>query len=343
MKITKELLERYYNYDDIDGLFLLDNNSFANLYNIDRKSDDLRYPYRFILWNYSENHSMILFVSETGLVKETRDSKELGVTKILGYKPHCKEDLKYGEPSTANLVEEIPHILSEGKNGLFVLEDFSTISAEDMRIQYQNQVLYMRKINALYFRKNDRESLKIIDFIPNADKKNEISMKTDNVLNIEIPKGKQIDWDESKKQNKIILEDMPTPIITYEDVCNKLSDKNSGHFYINGVGDIEHSYNNPGLINTASSEHQLECILAKNKLANVAVYLNDGWKPTKGTSVWVIEYDCYLGYHARSIQEGSIAFNCYGLVIFKSEELAHQAIEILGEETVKLALEPLGL
>ena len=40
---------------------------------------------------------------------------------------------------------------------------------------------------------------------------------------------------------------------------------------------------------------------------------------------------------------GSIAFNCYGLVIFKSKEIAQQAIEILGEETVKLALEPLGV
>ena len=32
-----------------------------------------------------------------------------------------------------------------------------------------------------------------------------------------------------------------------------------------------------------------------------------------------------------------------GLVMFKTKKLAQQAIEILGEETVKLALEPLGI
>ena len=33
--------------------------------------------------------------------------------------------------------------------------------------------------------------------------------------------------------------------------------------------------------NNATTEHQLECILAKNKLANVAKYLNGEWKPYK--------------------------------------------------------------
>ena len=32
-----------------------------------------------------------------------------------------------------------------------------------------------------------------------------------------------------------------------------------------------------------------------------------------------------------------------GRIVFKTKELAQQAIKILGEETVKLALEPLGI
>lgn len=157
----------------------------------------------------------------------------------------------------------------------------------------------------------------------------------ENELTIEIPNGKIVDWDESKKQNKIVLKDKQ---LTYEDVCKKLSDKNSGHFYINGVGDIEHSYTNPGLINTASSEHQLECILAKNKFANVAKYLNDGWKPSGYIFGWFI---CACGEELEIRDRNDYKFN--NNIIFKTKELAQQAIEILGEETVKLALEPLGI
>ena len=171
----------------------------------------------------------------------------------------------------------------------------------------------------------------IIDFIPDTDMK-------ENELTIEIPDGKTVDWDESKKQNKIVLKDKR---LNYRDICVKLSDRNSGHFYINGIGDIEHSYTNPGLINTASSEHQLECILAKNKLANVAVYLNGGWKPSDYICYNYGYFICICNTELEIHERNSYRFN--NNVIFKSKELAQQAIEILGEETVKLALEPLGI
>ena len=41
----------------------------------------------------------------------------------------------------------------------------------------------------------------------------------ENELTIEIPEGKIVDWEESKKQNKIVLKDKQ---LTYEDVCKKL-------------------------------------------------------------------------------------------------------------------------
>ena len=164
----------------------------------------------------------------------------------------------------------------------------------------------------------------IVEFISDTNMK-------ENELTIEIPKGKIVDWDESKKQNKIVLKDKQ---LTYEEICNKLP-------VMIDIPLFDTSSKDGNAL--VANEHQLECILAKNKLANVAVYLNDGWKPINGESVWIIEYNCYLGYHARSIQAGSTAFNCYELVIFKSKELALQAIEILGEETIKLALEPLGI
>ena len=183
-----------------------------------------------------------------------------------------------------------------------------------------------------YFDSNIRKSnVDIIDFIPDTDMK-------EGELTVEIPKGKIVDWDESKKQNRIVFKDKQ---LTYDDICEKLF--KDDHYIIAYEGTPIKGCSAIYNASNSTTEHQLDCILAKNKLVNVAKYLNDEWKPIYATSVWIIVWDCYLGYHATSIQVGSTAFKCYGLVIFKSEELAQQAIEILGEETIKLALEPLGI
>ena len=175
-----------------------------------------------------------------------------------------------------------------------------------------------------------KPSLDIIDFIP------ETNMK-ENELTIEIPDGKIVDWDESKKQNKIVLKDKQ---LTYEGVCKKLF--NGETYYTNTNGkicsaDITQYVTDP---NNTTTKHQLECILAKNKLANVAKYLNNGWNPTVGYTAWYI-----ISYGNKNIDIMDADFqhsHCSSRIIFKTKELAQQAIEILGRETVKLALEPLG-
>ena len=174
----------------------------------------------------------------------------------------------------------------------------------------------------------------IIDFIP------EINMK-EKELTIEIPDGKIVDWDESKKQNKIVLKDKQ---LTYSDICRKLFSKLRTYYFVNNHGNIysASSICNPYISNpnSATTEHQLECILAKNKLANVAKYLNDGWNPTVGYTAWyIISY----GHNNIDIVDADFQHShCSSRIIFKTKELAQQAIEILGRETVKLALEPLG-
>ena len=172
----------------------------------------------------------------------------------------------------------------------------------------------------------------IVDFIPDTDME-------ENELTIEIPTGKIVDWDESKKQNKIVLKDKQ---LTYEDICKKLFKNNA--YYINVCGDIELSHTG-GITdsNNASTEHQLECILAKNKLANVAMYLNGGWKPNKDSHVFVITYYGYGDVNHAPIVAEYIFGNGENLTPFKTQKDALQAIEILGEETIKLALEPLGI
>lgn len=159
-----------------------------------------------------------------------------------------------------------------------------------------------------------------------------------NKLEIEIPEGQEIDWQESAKQERIVFKERQ--LITYKDVCEKLF-KREGYYYIGSMGHIGTcSQSGFDLPNNASSERQLQCILAKNKLANVAVCLNNGWKPELDKDLgYCITLDCcndlIIDYCAVLCGHSS------GKFMFKSEKLAKQAIQILGEETVKLALEPL--
>jgi hypothetical protein len=161
-----------------------------------------------------------------------------------------------------------------------------------------------------------------------------------NKIEIEIPNDKEIDWEASTKQKQIVLKDKQ---LTYRDVCKKLF--KNGYYYTNTYGWIMSDGFNPVFAiepNTATTTHQLECILAKNKLANVAIYLNNGWKPNLDSDYG---YGIAIGYNSNhDLIIDRCAVLCMfssGKVIFKSEELAQKAIEILGEETVKLALEPL--
>lgn len=140
-----------------------------------------------------------------------------------------------------------------------------------------------------------------------------------NELTIEIPQGKEIDWDESKKQNKIVFRDKQ---LTYNDIIE--------HTEIGSISNIHYF-----------SDDQMRCLLAKNQLANVAMYLNDGWKPIKGDHVFTITYSG--DFKNKPIISEHYFGAGENLVLFQTPQDVVQAIEILGEETVKLALEPLGV
>jgi hypothetical protein len=156
-------------------------------------------------------------------------------------------------------------------------------------------------------------------------------------LNIQIPEGKEIDWENTNQQNGIVLRDRK---ITRNQIWEHLF-KNKDIFYISGLGDIKGNMpGNPVGSNLAVSEHQLACILAKNELANVARYLNGNWRnfanAQKKFSIRMSEkLDNKISIGL--VDRPASATN----VIFKSEELAQQAIDILGEKTIRLALEPL--
>lgn len=157
-----------------------------------------------------------------------------------------------------------------------------------------------------------------------------------NKIEIEIPNDKEIDWEASAKQKQIVLKNKQ---LTYEDVCKELFKNGYCYAYsyeilANGINmDMADSPLN------AKTKYQLECILAKNKLANVARYLNGEWKWELGSHNAFFIMDMSFKETQACLEISK--YSCYperNNVLFKSKEAAQQAIEILGEETVKLAL-----
>lgn len=139
-----------------------------------------------------------------------------------------------------------------------------------------------------------------------------------------LSKNQKPEWYKIAKE-KSKLKPASVKVKTYDDVLQRLF-PNKKCYYISYTGYI------------ATSDEQLKCILAKNKLANVARYLNGDWEPEPD------DLDME-GYYHRLLKDGELQIGtCWissGLIVFKSKKLAKQAIEILGEEEIKLAAKPL--
>ena len=120
--------------------------------------------------------------------------------------------------------------------------------------------------------------------------------------------------------------------ITYDDVLKELFFKKTafwaGYSKILSAGKGETNYNN---INNCTSMAQAKRVAAFIKLQNIAKYLNDGWKPDfkAGTYNWYIIKRLDGGYKAMFISSEND-----GIVYFKSQYLANEAIRLMGEESL---------
>lgn len=153
-------------------------------------------------------------------------------------------------------------------------------------------------------------------------------------LKIEVPSGYIIDV-ENSTFDKIIFKKKE---LTYEDVCDKLFKGTA--FVIETGGKIINTIVGKSRkqdSNNLTSKSQAEKILALIKLMNVATYLNDGWKPDWSNED---EYKYYIYYNNRTgefyIEDNSFCQS--NNIYFKTEELAKQAIKILGEDVIRTAL-----
>ena len=154
-------------------------------------------------------------------------------------------------------------------------------------------------------------------------------------IKITVPEGYEID----KENSTFECIKFKKKVLTYTDVARKLfQDKKT--YYLNSAADIDAFIPKCGGIicpSNATSQKQLHRLLAINKLMNVAEYLNEGWKPDwkdVQCSKWYIYWNYCQNKFGIDLQHLEQSVNIY----FKTPDLALQAIEILGEEEVKLAL-----
>ena len=134
---------------------------------------------------------------------------------------------------------------------------------------------------------------------------------------IEVPEGYEID----KENSTFECIKFKKKSVTFVDVMNK----------------YENEFIHPIKVLITSNSH-MKKILAINSLILVAKYLNEGWVP---------EFNSYRqAKYYITISDNKLSIDrCYCVnkgagIFFRREELAQLAIEILGEETIKLALRP---
>ena len=121
---------------------------------------------------------------------------------------------------------------------------------------------------------------------------------------------------------------------TYKEVVDKLFKGGNIEYFINAQSSDKDSIFNQTCVRCVKccSEKQLAKIIAIEKMMNVAKYLNgEDWRP-----------DWWNESYFIAIEDGNIKiFVSYSTdlnIHFKNGELAKQAIDILGEETIRLAL-----
>ena len=155
---------------------------------------------------------------------------------------------------------------------------------------------------------------------------------------IPIPDGYQIFISEDGKpmiRKKIEGDKKPTDAvegkpITYDDICRELF-LNKDAWFLNHdtIDSWVQTLSNFRDLDNCTSKAQAKRMIAFNKLQNIAKYLNDGWKPNfkDGSKKWhIFKEICYGVTFSYTTNQG--------IVYFKNECLAYDAIRLMGKESL---------
>lgn len=150
-------------------------------------------------------------------------------------------------------------------------------------------------------------------------------------IKITVPEGYEID----KENSTFECIKFKKKAMTYIDIENEIIKQRERGGITAGWFKDDSSYTTFGA-HPVGSKLNLEQLLALNKLMNVARYLNEktlNWNDGDQAK-WFIYYDHTGGVWGVSCNSTIQSSGAY----FDSEKHARQAIEILGEDTVKKAL-----
>lgn len=148
-----------------------------------------------------------------------------------------------------------------------------------------------------------------------------------------IPDGLSFFFNEEGKLmvHKKPKDDTVPETITYDDICKELF-LGKNIYWVNGekVEKVDSSNANYKDYDNCTSIAQAKRFTAFNKLQNIAKFLNDGWKPNFNGNQknWNIikDDDTFVVMFTTTSNK-----SC---VYFKSEELAKEAIRIMGEDSL---------
>lgn len=164
--------------------------------------------------------------------------------------------------------------------------------------------------------------IEMFDQVINEPKENN-NMETKEIK-IKVPEGYEID--EENSTYECIKFKPIKKNITYEDVCNKLFERNSG-YSINRYGKIDnfclasHKFD----ANNAYNSEQLKRLLALNQLLNIAEYYNKKSPKEKGTVYCINMHEEDLVYYVRDYISPIVI---RGLIpLFNSKEDAEAVID----------------
>lgn len=158
-----------------------------------------------------------------------------------------------------------------------------------------------------------------------------------NGVKIQVPEGMEhyIEDGEIKFRKKLSLDDVYKNLFFNKPI-----------YYMNDVGwDSERKSDFDSIIsldirefrNNCTSKKQVEKLLAIIQLMNVAKYLNGNWQPDWESDSEKKYYIKYFSKDNEVLVDYVFRYN-YPVVYFRTKDLAQRAIDILGEETIKLAL-----
>lgn len=155
-------------------------------------------------------------------------------------------------------------------------------------------------------------------------------------IKINIPEGYVIDLENSDlNTGKVSFKKKE---LTYEDVAKSLFMRNQT-YYLDSLGKIFNCSSGTMYYNSkinCTSEKQIKKLLAMNQLMNVAKYLNGNWEPDFKREE--PKFFIYINDKNNVIISANYFLKEH-FVYFKTEDLAQEAIDILGEETIRLIFE----